>query len=141
MTSRVLPTSLKKMGALQRQIQHKPLSHAILQMTFSNKRHSDHLASLLRNAKQGAVAKGMSPESLVVDQAWVTKGKFVKRMWVKGRGRLAIQRRPRVRIDIRVRDGSTTAKREEDKKRRAMKRLVKLPVMSRPLYRSKGFTC
>lgn len=141
-TSRKLPTSLKKMHSLAALIQHKPLSHAILQMRFSNKRHSSHLEKLLQNARQGAVRKGMDEASLVVDQAWITKGKFVKRVWFKGRGRMAIQRRPRVGIDVRVRDRVTTDRRAEEAKTKTYKKLMKrFDVANRPLYNSQVFTC
>lgn len=142
MTSRKLPTSLKKMDALASLINHKPLSHAMLQMKFSNKRHAPHLMKLLQNAKNGAVRKGMDEESLVVDQAWITKGKFVKRLWVKGRGRLAVQRRPRVGIDIRVRDKTTLERRASDKKEKMVRKMMKnVGLVDKPIYNSSVFTC
>lgn len=142
MTSRKLPTSLKKMGALASLINHKPLSHAMLQMKFSNKRHAPHLEKLLRNAQNGAIRKGMDEESLVVDQAWITKGKYVKRLWVKGRGRLAIQRRPRVGIDIRVRDKTTIERRASEKREKMVRKMMKgSGLVNKPLYNSAVFTC
>lgn len=142
MTSRKLPTSLKKMDALASLINHKPLSHAMLQMKFSNKRHAPHLAKLLQNAKNGAVRKGMDEESLVIDQAWITKGKFVKRLWVKGRGRLAVQRRPRVGLDIRVRDKTTIERRASEKKEKMVRKMMKgCGLVEKPLYNSSVFTC
>ena len=142
MTSRKLPTSLKKMDALASLINHKPLSHALLQMKFSNKRHAPHLAKLLENARNGAISKGMHEESLVVDQAWITKGKFVKRLWVKGRGRLAVQRRPRVGIDIRLRDKTTLERRAVEKKDKTIRKMMKgVGLVDKPLYNSSTFTC
>lgn len=142
MTSRKLPTSLKKMGSLASLINHKPLSHAMLQMRFTNKRHGPHLEKLLRNAKEGAVRKGMDEDSLVVDQAWVTKGKFAKRLWVKGRGRVALQRRPRVGIDIRVRDKTTLERRASESKAKMVKKLMKGGgLVEKPIYNSANFTC
>lgn len=142
MTSRKLPTSLKKMGSLASLINHKPLSHAVLQMRFTNKRHGPHLEKLLLNAKMGAVRKGMDEDSLVIDQAWVTKGKFVKRVWYKGRGRMAIQRRPRVGIDIRVRDKTTLERRAAENKAKVVRKLMKSAgLVNRPIYNSAVFSC
>ncbi|CCG83051.1 54S ribosomal protein L22,mitochondrial [Taphrina deformans PYCC 5710] len=142
MTSRKLPTSLKKMDKLASLINHKPLSHAMLQMKFSNKRHAPHLEKLLRNARNGAIRKGMDEESLVIDQAWITKGKYVKRLWVKGRGRLAVQRRPRVGIDIRVRDKTTIERRTAEKRDKMVRKMMKTSgLVNKPLYNSSVFTC
>lgn len=142
MTSRKLPTSLKKLGALARLIQHKPLSHAMLQMKFSNRRHGPHLEKLLRNAKEGAVRKGMDEESLVIDQAWVTKGKYIKRMWFKGRGRMAVQRRPRVGIDIRIRDKTTLERRAAVAKQKTVMKMMKGGgLVNKPIYNSATFSC
>lgn len=142
MTSRKLPTSLKKMDALASLINHKPLSHAMLQMKFSNKRHAPHLVKLLANAREGAIRKGMDEESLVIDQAWITKGTYVKRLWVKGRGRLAVQRRPRVGIDIRLRDKTTLERRANDKKGKMIRKLLNSAgSANKPLYNSAIFSC
>lgn len=111
-------------------------------MKFSNKRHAPHLQKLLLNAKMGAVRKGMDEESLVVDQAWITKGVFVKRVWFKGRGRIAIQRRPRVGIDIRIRDKVTTDKRALIKAAKTKTVLMRKTIHpNKPLYNSQVFTC
>jgi large subunit ribosomal protein L22 len=140
-TSQKLPTSLKKMRLLADLIAHKPVSHGVLQMRFSNKRHTQHVANLLENARRGAISKGMDEASLVVDQAWVTKGKYIKRKWVKGRGRIAIQRRPRVGIDVRVVDKTTLEPRLLVKKERLVRRLTKPLMVNKPIYQSSMFTC
>lgn len=140
-TSRKLPTSLKKLGNLARQIAHKPVSHAVLQMRFSDKRHAPHIASVLENARRGAVSKGMDEDSLFVDQAWVTKGKYVKRLWIKGRARLAIQRRPRVGIDIQIRDRTTADRRAKEALEKKQKKVLRgLTTPNRALYNSTVFT-
>lgn len=84
----------------------------------------------------------MDEDSLVVDQAWVTKGKFAKRLWVKGRGRVALQRRPRVGIDIRVRDKTTLERRALESKAKMVKKLMKGGgLVEKPIYNSANFTC
>ena len=140
-TSRKLPTSLKKLGNLARQIQHKPLTHAVLQMQFSDKRHAPHIAAVLENARRGAISKGMDAESLFVDQAWVTKGKYVRRLFIKGRARLAIQRRPRVGIDVVVKDKTTADRRALETAVKKEKKVLRgLTVPNRPIYTSTMFT-
>ncbi|ORY87671.1 ribosomal protein L22/L17, partial [Protomyces lactucae-debilis] len=140
-TSKKVPTSIKKMSLLANLIAHKPVSHGVLQMRFSNKRHATHLANLLENARRGAISKGMDEESLVVDQAWVTKGQYIERKWYKGRGRMTIQRRPRVGIDVRVVDKTTLEPRVLAKKEKLVRKLTKPHLISRPIYQSSMFTC
>ncbi|BFZ53299.1 39S ribosomal protein L22, mitochondrial [Savitreella phatthalungensis] len=139
--SRRLPTSIKKLGALARQIQRKPLSHAILQMKFSDKRHAPHLMKVLRNAERGAISKGMDPESLFVDLAWVTRGAYVKKLFIRGRGRAAVQRRPRTGIDVVIKDKTTTDRRADEKRVKLYKQIKRSVVVpDRPIHVFNAFT-
>lgn len=45
-------------------------------------------------ARDHAVAKGLEREKLVVQRAWVTKGVYLKRLDIKGRGRFGVKMRP-----------------------------------------------
>lgn len=45
-------------------------------------------------ARDHAVAKGLDREKLVVQRAWVTKGVYLKRLDIKGRGRFGVKMRP-----------------------------------------------
>lgn len=59
--------SHRKLNDIGRQIADKPIDYAILQMTFSEKRASKRIESMLKTAKRHAVHyKGMDASKLVV---------------------------------------------------------------------------
>ncbi|TIA80779.1 hypothetical protein E3P84_00201 [Wallemia ichthyophaga] len=65
--------SHKKLNDLGRQIAHKPIDSAILQMQFSEKRASKRIKSTLVLARDHAIAKGLDRHNLVVNQAYVNR--------------------------------------------------------------------
>lgn len=58
--------SHRKLNKLGRQIAGKPIDYAILQMTFSEKRASKRIKSMLVLAKQHAAKKGIDPQKMIV---------------------------------------------------------------------------
>lgn len=72
-----------------------PIDHAILQMQVSDKRVAHtKIKSMLALARDHAVAKGLKREELVVKEAWVNKGVYLKRLDIKGRGRHGVIMKP-----------------------------------------------
>ena len=83
------------MNEVARLIQKKPIDYAILQAQMSDKRVAKtRVKSMLCLARDHAVAKGLEREKLVVQRAWVTKGVYLKRLDIKGRGRFGVKMRP-----------------------------------------------
>lgn len=96
-----------------------PVDEAILQMQFSDKRASGRIKSTLALARDHAIARGMNGERLVVDQAWVGKGQYMKRVDVKGRGRAGVKHHPSARLNVLLKEGKTELeKREENLQKR-----------------------
>lgn len=92
--------SHKKLNDLGRQIAHKPIDSAILQMQFSEKRASKRIKSTLVLARDHAIAKGLDRHNLVVNQAYVNRGTPDKRIDIKGRMRTGIKQHPQSRLKI-----------------------------------------
>lgn len=91
----LVPTSPRKLNDIARLIQKKPIDYAILQAQMSDKRVAKgRVKSMLCLARDHAVAKGLAREKLVVQRAWVTKGVYLKRLDIKGRGRFGVKMRP-----------------------------------------------
>ena len=91
----LIPTSPRKLNLVARLIARKPVDSAILQLQMSDKRHAKtRVKSMLALARDHAVAKGLDREKLIVQEAWVSKGVYLKRLDIKGRGRHGVIMKP-----------------------------------------------
>ena len=87
--------SPRKLNDVARLIAGKPIDAAILQMQMSDKRiASAKIKSMLALARDHATMKGLKREELVVREAWVSKGVYLRRLDIKGRGRHGIIMKP-----------------------------------------------
>ena len=87
--------SPRKLNDVARLIAGKPIDAAILQMQMSDKRiASTKIKSMLALARDHATMKGLKREELVVREAWVSKGVYLRRLDIKGRGRHGIRMKP-----------------------------------------------
>ncbi|KAH9918213.1 ribosomal protein L22 [Epithele typhae] len=117
--------SHRKLNMLGRQISGKPLDHAIVQMRFSEKRASNRIKSMLAVAKDHAIRyKGMDESKLVVSQAWVNKGPKLKRLDIRGRGRVGIKHHPSARMKVIVKEGPTKEEQRAAERARKLSRIV-----------------
>ena len=53
-------------------------------------------------ARDHAIMKGLKREELVVREAWVSKGIFLRRLDIKGRGRAGIRMKPECVLIIQL---------------------------------------
>lgn len=117
--------SHRKLNKLGRQISGKPIDSAILQMTFSEKRASKRIRNMLVVAKSHAALKGIDPKKMVVAEAWVTKGpRALKRLEIKGRGRMGVRVHPDSRLSVQLREGKTRGELLAKERARKLKRIV-----------------
>ena len=122
----VFRISPRKLNLLANQIAGKPIDFAILQMQFSAKRAARRIKATLAMARDHAEAKGMDPATLIVSEAWVTKGDYLARLDIKGRARMGIMHHPQARMNVVLRPGKTHEEREKEafeKARRQVRRL------------------
>ncbi|KAL7008297.1 hypothetical protein EMMF5_002026 [Cystobasidiomycetes sp. EMM_F5] len=90
-----IPISPRKLNAVGRLIAGKPIDSAILQMQMSDKRVAHtRIKSMLVLARDHAVMKGLRRERLVVQEAWVSKGVYLRRIEPRGRGKFGIRMKP-----------------------------------------------
>ena len=115
--------SPRKLNMLAHQIAGKPIDEAILQMQFSAKRASNRIRSTLALARDHAEGKGMDVRRLVVSEAWVGKGRFLKRADIKGRARRGIKQHPEARLSIVLRYGKTWQQKELQRLENARRRV------------------
>lgn len=120
--SQFIKTSVKKLGALARQIAGKPVEEAIVQMRFSKKKAAKDIREHLEHARNEAIVrrgmglgeangtKGDPVEietkdgrrrkvedrtGMYVDQAWVGRGSYSPEIEWRARGRANVLRHPK----------------------------------------------
>ncbi|KAL4400157.1 mitochondrial large ribosomal subunit [Malassezia pachydermatis] len=122
----VFRISPRKLNLLANQIIGKPIDFAIVQMQFSAKRAARRVKATLVMARDHAEAKGLDPSSLVVSEAWVTKGMFLPRLDIKGRARMGIMHHPKARLNVVLRPGKTWEQRDEARLEKARRQVRSL---------------
>ncbi|CAK9779595.1 ribosomal protein L22 [Cutaneotrichosporon oleaginosum] len=106
--------SHRKLNDIGRLVAGMPADEAILQLQFSEKRAArTWVKSTLAFARDHAVARGLRRDRLVVQEAWVAKGKKEARVDIKGRGRMGVKHHPRARIHFVLAEGKTWAEKRE----------------------------
>ncbi|GAA6016401.1 hypothetical protein JCM10207_003850 [Rhodosporidiobolus poonsookiae] len=110
-------TSRRKLNDLARLIAGRTADEAILQLQASQKKQAPRLLSMVALARDHAMAKGLSRDQLVVSQSWVTKGRYIPRLDIKGRGRHGVKHHPTAKLHVLLAEGLT-----DEERRRARKR-------------------
>jgi large subunit ribosomal protein L22 len=81
-------SSPRKTNLVLKALVGRPALLAIKQLAVIQKRASDPISKLIKQAIGNAVSqKQLSPDSLVIDSAFATKGRTIKRAHIGGRGR------------------------------------------------------
>ncbi|GMK58338.1 hypothetical protein CspeluHIS016_0503700 [Cutaneotrichosporon spelunceum] len=116
--------SHRKLNDIGRLVAGMPADEAVLQLQFSEKRAArTWVKSSLAFARDHAVARGLSRDSLVVQEAWVSKGKKERRLDIKGRGRMGIKHHPRARIHFVLAEGQTWEQKREAKDAKVLRQV------------------
>jgi len=81
-------SSPRKTNLVLKALVGRPALLAIKQLAVIQKRASDPISKLIKQAIGNAVSqKQVSPDSLIIDSAFATKGRTIKRAHIGGRGR------------------------------------------------------
>jgi large subunit ribosomal protein L22 len=135
-----LKTSIKKLGNLMRQVQHKDVDHAITQMRFSPKRAARLVFRGLEHAKEEAIRlHGMKDGQVIVDQAWVGRNKFRRQIWPRARGRANFRMRPYSHFTVLLRHAQIAKERLEKKKEKKLESIVWKRKDYRPIYNARPY--
>ncbi|KAF9075831.1 ribosomal protein L22/L17 [Rhodocollybia butyracea] len=122
--------SPRKLNLLGNQIAGKPIDYAILQMQFSEKRASKRIMNMLATAKDHAFRyKHLDLSKLVVAEAWVNKGKVVKRLEPRGRGHMGIRKRKFSKMHVVLKEGKTIEEKKEKQRTYKLNRIVSSSVV------------
>ena len=131
---------MKKLGNLARQIAHKDIDHAIMQMRFSPKRVARSIMRGLEHAKEeGIRLNDMKDGQIIVDQAWVGRGRYRKQIWPRARGRLNIRMRPHTHFTVLLKTAETVNKRVAKVKRRKLEKMVRGMQLNKPIYNARPY--
>ncbi|RUP50963.1 ribosomal protein L22/L17 [Jimgerdemannia flammicorona] len=146
--------SPQKLNMLARQIRGLPVQEAINQMQFSNKRVSTKILHNLAFARTNAEKqKGMVPKNTVVEpveeciltlpylisaQAWVGKGKYIRRIKIHGRGRFGMVHHPTAHIKFILKEQPDSVPKGMDRNRKTKKVWTPL-IESKPIYNPKPY--
>jgi len=81
-------SSPRKTNLILKALVGRPALLAIKQLSVIQKRAADPIAKLIKQAIGNAVSlKQLSPDTLIIDSAYATKGRVIKRAHIGGRGR------------------------------------------------------
>ncbi|KAK4051787.1 hypothetical protein OIO90_004611 [Microbotryomycetes sp. JL221] len=105
--------SRRKLNDLSRLIAGRRVDEAILQLEASDKKPASRLLSMLALARNHAMAKGMSRDQLIVAQSWVTKGVYLQRLDIKGRGRFGVKHHPSAKLHVLLSQGQTKQEKQK----------------------------
>lgn len=129
-------TSPQKLAMLGRQITGLPLDAAMLQMQFSHKRAAKTVYSTLCDAwskvqmriSQSPASNKTSVPPMIIKQALVGRGKYIKRLDIKGRGRHGVIWSPHAFMRILLERSNV------EKDLRKLLEVKRFPKENKPVY-------
>ncbi|KAF9775452.1 hypothetical protein IL306_006431 [Fusarium sp. DS 682] len=161
--SEFMPTSVKKLVMLARQIAGKTVDDAIVQMKWSKKKMAAEIGYYLEEARDLAIAqRGMGlgkvnneilkapkkiqtvdgkwleiedPTRMYIAQSWVGRGPWRgKRIDYKGRGRMGIIRHPSTSLTVLLKEEKTRIREYEEREAKKNKKGPWVHLPNRPVY-------
>ncbi|OMJ20380.1 50S ribosomal protein L22 [Smittium culicis] len=145
-------TSPRKLRFISKQIVGLNVQDAINQLEFSPKRAAKKILHTVAFARKNAIyQKLMNPEQMYVKEAWVGKGRFIKRLDYKARGRFGVIHHPTAHMKFvlgekeKVPVVDPEAPRDNGKKRKTKgfneyTKFVWKPLMeNKPIYNCKPY--
>ncbi|KAG5989261.1 hypothetical protein E4U43_004533 [Claviceps pusilla] len=161
--SHFMPTSVKKLVMLSRQIAGKNLDDAITQMTWSKKKMAAEVKYYLEEARDLAIAqRGMGlgkvngevlakpkkiqtkdgswmevsdPTRMYIAQSWVGRGPWRgKELDYKGRGRMGVIQHPSTSFTVLLKEEKTRIREYEEQEAKKAARSPWVHLPNRPVY-------
>lgn len=123
-----IKSTMKKATKFLRMFQGMGLKSAITQCHFTKKGLGIEIGDLLEDGLQNCGKLGLDPNNLYISQIWTgSDGSWMKRVDIKGRGRLGIITHRYIHVKCILKDKNVTLKRLEYEKQ--LKQEKKKPVM------------
>ncbi|KAJ3693505.1 hypothetical protein LUZ60_008985 [Juncus effusus] len=97
--------SPKKLNLVATMVRGMRVEDALLQLQVSIKRAAKTVYQVIHSARANASHNhGLDPDRLIVDEAFVGKGIYLKRLSIHAKGRSGIMVRPKCRLTVIVRE-------------------------------------
>lgn len=85
-------------------VRRRPVDDALAQCEVLPQKAARFVKDAIRKAAGNAIhQKGLRPEHLVVDEIWVTKGQYRKRVWPHARGKAGIRTMRYTHLNVKIR--------------------------------------
>lgn len=99
--------SPKKVNLVAKLVRGMRVEDALLQLQVTVKRAAKTLYQVIHSARANAAHNhGLDPDKLIVEEAFVGKGLYLKRLSYHAKGRSGIMVRPRCRLTVVVREAT-----------------------------------
>ncbi|ORZ14662.1 ribosomal protein L22/L17 [Absidia repens] len=135
-------TSPQKLNMIARQIRNLPVDEAIRQLQYSPKRSAKKILHNLAFAKKNAQEQ-KDMKQLVVAQAWVGKGRFIRRVNPHGRGQFGLMQHKEAHMKFILKEASTTSDQKSNRRNvrgwKESKKVWTPLVENKPIYNPKPF--
>lgn len=121
-------SSPRKTNLILKAMVGRPALLAIKQLAVIQKRASDPIAKLIKQAVGNAVSlRQVSPDSLIIDSAFATKGRTIKRAHIGGRGKTKPYERisSHLTLSLRIKSPKVAAPKAEVKVKKEVVKKVK----------------
>ena len=104
--ARDVRSSPYKLNLAARLVRGRGFDDAILQCEASPKKAAEIVRKALLSARANAVHNhGLDPSRLVVEEAFVGKGKYLKRPWYSARGKSSVRTKYRSHVTVGLAEG------------------------------------
>ncbi|KAI8086299.1 ribosomal protein L22/L17 [Halteromyces radiatus] len=137
-------TSPRKLNMIARQLRNLPVDEAIRQLEYSPKRSAKKILHNLAFAKKNAQEQ-KNMKNLVVAQAWVGKGRYIRRVNPHGRGQFGLMHHKEAHMKFILKEADSLVKDQEKTGRRNIRgwkdtKKVWTPLVeNKPIYNPKPF--
>ncbi|CAL4955808.1 unnamed protein product [Urochloa decumbens] len=99
--------SPKKVNLVAKLVRGMRVEDALLQLQVTVKRAAKTLYQVIHSARANAAHNhGLDPDKLIVEEAFVGKGLYLKRLSYHAKGRCGVMVRPRCRLTVVVREAT-----------------------------------
>lgn len=137
-------TSPRKLNMIARQLRNLTVEEAIKQMEYSPKRSAKKILHNLAFAKKNAQDQ-KDMKNLVISQAWVGKGRYIKRIRPHGRGQFGIMHHKQAHMKFIFKEATPSTTANDKSARRNVRgwkesKKVWTPLVeNKPIYNPKPF--
>lgn len=101
-TFRGVRTSPRKLSVIARAVRGMTVRQALVQMQFSPKKHAETMEKAIRSAAANSGLDDASQKGLIVQEAYVNKGMFLKRLIFHARGRMGHKNKPSAHLTVKL---------------------------------------